>query len=174
MDYDLVVIGTGAAGEAAAYGGAERDGRVAVVEESLVGGLCSFWACMPTKTLLDSARRRWEGADYPWERASARRDWMINREEIDFPDDGGHVAGLEGAGVEVIRGTARITGAGRLEVVANNGGGARTLETRNVIIAAGSTPFIPPIEGLEDSGYWTSNDASSAREHPKKIGRAHV
>ncbi len=169
MDYDLVVIGTGAAGEAAAYGGAERDGRVAVVEESLVGGLCSFWACMPTKTLLDSARRRWEGADYPWERASARRDWMINREEIDFPDDGGHVAGLEGAGVEVIRGTARITGAGRLEVVANNGGGARTLETRNVIIAAGSTPFIPPIEGLEEAGYWTSNDASSARQLPSSM-----
>jgi dihydrolipoamide dehydrogenase len=174
MDYDLVVIGTGAAGEASAYLGAERGGKVAVVENALVGGLCSFWACMPTKTLLDSARRRWEGADYPWERASARRDWMINREEIDSPDDSGHVAGLEGAGVEVIRGTARITGAGSLEVAPlgngnGGGGGPRALTTRNVVIAAGSTPFIPPIDGLADAGYWTSNDASSTRELPSSL-----
>ncbi|HXJ66196.1 MAG TPA: NAD(P)/FAD-dependent oxidoreductase [Actinomycetota bacterium] len=168
MSYDLVVIGTGAAGEAAAYAGAERGGKVAVVENSLVGGLCSFWACMPTKTLLDSARKRWEGAEYPWERASARRDWMINREGIDFPDDSGHVHGLEGAGVEILRGTARITGAGRLEVDMKEGS-PRSLETRNVVIAAGSTPFIPPVEGLADAGYWTSNDASSARELPSSL-----
>src|SRR4051812_3657064 len=116
MDYDLVVIGTGAGGEAAAFAGAGFGGRVAVVERDLVGGLCSFWACMPTKTLLDSARRRQEGANYPWERASARRDWMISREGIDYPDDGGHVAGLEGAGVEILRGEARLAGPGRVEV----------------------------------------------------------
>ncbi len=168
MDYDLVVIGSGAGGEGAAYMGAERGGRVAIVERDLVGGLCSFWACMPTKTLLDSARRRYEGASYPWERASARRDWMISREEIDYPDDSGHVSGLEGAGVEVIRGEARITGPSRLEVSAN-GAGTRSLETRNVIIAAGSTPFIPPIEGLQEAGYWTSNDASSTRELPSSL-----
>ena len=112
MDYDLVVIGTGAAGEAAAYAGVGYGGRVAVVERDIVGGLCSFWACMPTKTLLDSARRRQEGAPYAWERASARRDWMISREGIDSPDDSGHVKGLEGAGVEIIRGEARLAGPG--------------------------------------------------------------
>jgi len=169
MDYDLVVIGTGAAGEAAAYAGAERGGKVAVVENSLVGGLCSFWACLPTKTLLDSARRRWEGAEYPFERASARRDWMINREGIDWPDDSGHVHGLEGAGIEIMRGTARITGKGRLEVSPTGGGATRSMETRSVVIAAGSTPFIPPIDGLPDVGYWTSNDASSARELPSSM-----
>ncbi|HEX9376153.1 MAG TPA: NAD(P)/FAD-dependent oxidoreductase [Actinomycetota bacterium] len=170
MDYDLVVIGTGASGEAAAYAGAEAGRKVAVVERDLVGGLCSFWACMPTKTLLDSARRRHEGADYPWQRASARRDWMISREGIDYPDDSGHLKGLEGAGVEVMRGEARITGPGRLEVAPNgNGGRPRSFETRNVVIAAGSTPFIPPIEGLREAGYWTSNDASSTRELPSSI-----
>jgi dihydrolipoamide dehydrogenase len=168
MDYDVVVIGTGAAGEAAAYAAAARKARVAVVENSLVGGLCSFWACLPTKVLLDSARRRWEGVQYPFERASARRDWMINREGIDSPDDSGHVRGLEGAGVEIVRGTARITGAGGLEIALKDGG-SRSMETRNVVIAAGSTPFIPPVEGLADVGYWTSNDASSARELPSSL-----
>jgi dihydrolipoamide dehydrogenase len=168
MDYDLLVIGTGAAGEAAAYGGSANGGKVAVVENSLVGGLCSFWACMPTKTLLDSSRRRWEGVDYPWERASARRDWMISREHIDRQDDAGHVAGLEGAGIEIVRGTARITGAGAVEV-ARNGDGPRRMTARNIVVAAGSTPFIPPIDGLEDSGYWTSNDASSTRELPSSL-----
>jgi dihydrolipoamide dehydrogenase len=138
------------------------------VENSLVGGLCSFWACMPTKTLLDSARRRWEVVQYPFERASARRDWMINREGIEFPDDSGHVHGLEGAGVEIVRGTARFTGPGGLEVALKEGG-SRGMETRNVVIAAGSTPFIPPVDGLADVGYWTSNDASSARELPSSL-----
>ena len=170
MDYDLVVIGSGASGEAAAYAGAEAGRKVAVVERDLVGGLCSFWACMPTKTLLDSARRRHDGVDYPWERAAARRDWMISRERIDYPDDSGHVKGLEGAGVEVVRGEARITGPGHLEVSANgNGGRARSLEIRSLVIAAGSTPFIPPVEGLAEAGYWTSNDASSARDLPSSI-----
>jgi pyruvate/2-oxoglutarate dehydrogenase complex dihydrolipoamide dehydrogenase (E3) component len=168
MDYDLVVIGSGAGGEAAAYQGAERRGRVAIVERDLVGGLCSFWACMPTKTLLDSARKRHDGVAYPWERASARRDWQISREGIDYPDDSGHVKGLEGAGVEVIRGEARIAGPSRVEV-GGNGSGTRSLETGSVVIAAGSSPFVPPIEGLRDAGFWTSNDASSTRELPSSL-----
>jgi pyruvate/2-oxoglutarate dehydrogenase complex dihydrolipoamide dehydrogenase (E3) component len=169
MDYDLVVIGSGASGEAAAFAGAQMGGKVAVVERDLVGGLCSFWACMPTKTLLDSARRRFEGVDYPWGRASARRDWMISREGTDYPDDAAHVNGLEGAGVEIVRGQARITGAGRVEVSSNGKGSARSLATAKLVIAAGSEPVIPPIDGLEAAGYWTSNDASSARELPSSI-----
>ncbi|MGH2678486.1 MAG: FAD-dependent oxidoreductase, partial [Actinomycetota bacterium] len=165
MDYDVVVIGAGAGGEAAGTLSAQLGGKVAVVERDLFGGLCSFWACMPSKTLLDAAARRAAGGDYPWEWASARRDWMISREGIPYPLDAGHVKGLTEAGAEVIRGTARVVGPGRLEV-RSDGEAPRTLETRNLVLAVGSAPVIPMVEGLEDAGYWTSNDGTSLRELP--------
>jgi pyruvate/2-oxoglutarate dehydrogenase complex dihydrolipoamide dehydrogenase (E3) component len=166
--YDVVVIGAGAGGEAAGSLAAKLGSRVAVVERDLVGGLCSFWACLPSKTLLDSAGRRALGADYAWERASARRDWMISRERIPYPDDAGHVRGLESDGAEVIRSTARVVAPGRIEV-RSNGENPRTLETRNVVLAVGSTPVIPQVDGLEAVGYWTSNDGTSVRELPSSI-----
>src|SRR5687767_8804290 len=160
MDYDVIVIGAGAAGEAAGSLGAELGSRVAVVERDLVGGLCSFWACMPSKTLLDSAGRRALGAEYSWERASARRDWMISRERIPYPDDTGHVRGLEAEGAEVIRGSARVVAPGRVEV-RSDGQSTRTLDARSLVLAVGSTPVIPQVDGLEDGAYWTSNDGTS-------------
>lgn len=168
MDYDLLVIGAGAAGEAAATLGAELGGRVAVVERDLVGGQCSFWACLPSKSLLDSAHRRALGAEYPWERAAARRDWMISREGIDYPDDGTHVRRLEAAGARVVRGTARIMGPGRVEVVAD-GQGPEKLEGRNLVVATGSVPVVPSIEGLAEAGYWTSNQGTSVEDLPSSI-----
>jgi dihydrolipoamide dehydrogenase len=169
VDYDVVVIGAGAGGEAAGTLSAQLGGKVAVVERDLVGGICSFWACMPSKSLLDSAGRRRVGADYPWSRAAARRDWMISREGTDYPSDAGHVAGLESAGAEVIRGSARITGPGRVEVEVAGGGAPRTLEARTLVVAVGSEPVIPPIDGLAESGYWTSNEGTSPREIPSSI-----
>jgi pyruvate/2-oxoglutarate dehydrogenase complex dihydrolipoamide dehydrogenase (E3) component len=168
VSYDVVVIGAGAGGEAAGSLSAKLGRKVAVVERDLVGGLCSFWACMPSKTLLDAAARRAAGADYPWERASARRDWMISREGTHYPDDGGHVRGLESEGAEVIRGTARVVGSGTVEV-RRDGENPRTLEAAAFILAVGSTPVIPSIDGLEESGYWTSNDATSLREFPSSL-----
>lgn len=168
MDYDVVVIGAGAGGEASGTLGAQLGARVAVVERDLVGGICSFWACMPSKSLLDSAGRRRIGSDYPWDRASARRDWMISRERIDYPSDAGHVSGLESAGAEVIRGSARITGAGSVEV-REVGGTPRQLTAKTLIVATGSTPFIPDIQGLSDAGYWTSNDGTALRELPSSM-----
>jgi predicted oxidoreductase len=96
VSYDVIVIGAGAGGEAAGSLSAKLGSRAAVIERDLFGGLCSFWACLPSKTLLDSAGRRGLGATYPWERASARRDWMISREHIPYPDDAGHVRGRRG------------------------------------------------------------------------------
>jgi pyruvate/2-oxoglutarate dehydrogenase complex dihydrolipoamide dehydrogenase (E3) component len=168
VSYDVVVIGAGAGGEAAGSLSAQLGRRVAVVERDLVGGLCSFWACLPSKTLLDSAGRRAVGTDYPWERASARRDWMISRERIPVPDDGGHVRALESAGAEVVRGSARLVGNGAVEV-RGDGQNPRTLEAGAFILAVGSTPVIPGIDGLEEAGYWTSNEATSMRELPSSI-----
>jgi dihydrolipoamide dehydrogenase len=163
VDYDVIVIGSGAGGEAAGTLGAQLGGRVAVIERDLVGGLCSFWACLPSKTLLDAGGRRAVGGPYAWKRASDRRDWMISREGIDRPDDGGHVHGLEAAGAEVIRGDARVVDAGRVEV------GGRTLEGRTLVLATGSVPVIPPIDGLSEAGFWTSNDATSTRDLPSSL-----
>jgi dihydrolipoamide dehydrogenase len=167
-ELDVVVIGAGAAGEAAGTLGPELGGRVAVIERDLFGGQCSFWACLPSKTLLDSAHRRALGAEYGWERAAARRDWMISREEGDYPDDGNHVRRLEEAGARLVRGTARIDGPGRVEV-RRDGELPETLEARSLIVAAGSLPVIPKIEGLQEAGYLTSNDGTAIRDLPSSI-----
>jgi pyruvate/2-oxoglutarate dehydrogenase complex dihydrolipoamide dehydrogenase (E3) component len=168
VTYDVVVIGAGAGGEAAGSLSAQLGSKVAVIERDLVGGICSFWACMPSKTLLDAAGRRALGSDYPWERASARRDWMISREGTPYPDDAGHVRGLESEGAEVVRGTARVVAPGRVEV-RSDGQNPRTMETRSLILAVGSAPVIPQVDGLEDVGYLTSNDGTSMRELPSSI-----
>jgi dihydrolipoamide dehydrogenase len=93
---------------------------------------------------------------------------MISREHIDYPDDAGHAAGLESAGAQLVRGSARITGAGSVEV-REVGGETRTLTARALVVAIGSEPVIPPIEGLADAGFWTSNDGTSLRELPSSI-----
>ncbi len=167
MDQDIIVIGGGAAGEAAGFAAATLGAPAVLVERDLVGGECPFWACMPSKTLLNSAARRACNPDYEWARASARRDWMISREEIDYPDDGGHVRRMEAAGTRVIRGEARIVGRGKVEV--RSGEGVQTLEAGSLIVAAGSSPFVPPIPGVDEVPYWTSRDATSARELPSSL-----
>ena len=139
MDYASPVIGAGAAGEAAASAGRELQARVALVERDLVGGECAYWACMPSKTLLTAAARRAQGADYPWERASRRRDWMISREGRDHPSDADAAAGMEEAGVAIVRGTARLVSRGRVEVTAADGG-RRLLTVAHVVVATGSVP----------------------------------
>ncbi|MGH2809682.1 MAG: dihydrolipoyl dehydrogenase family protein [Actinomycetota bacterium] len=168
MTYDVVVIGAGASGEAAGGEAASLGAKVLVVEKELVGGECAFWACMPSKTLLDSAARRAAGAGYPWKRASNRRDWMISRENIDFPDDSGHVSRLEKAGAEVARGVARITGSGKLEIAAD-GRPPRKVEAANLILCSGSTPIVPTLDGLAEAGYWTNREATSARRQPDSL-----
>jgi pyruvate/2-oxoglutarate dehydrogenase complex dihydrolipoamide dehydrogenase (E3) component len=77
--FDFVVIGAGAAGEAAAFMARERGASVAIVDRDLIGGSCSFWACIPSKSLLHSAAVHYGGGDYPWPKAAARRDYNINR-----------------------------------------------------------------------------------------------
>lgn len=167
MDQDIIVIGGGAAGEAAGFAAAALGAPAVLVERDLVGGECPFWACMPSKTLLNAASQRACGADYDWSHASARRDWMISRERIDYPDDSGHVRRMEGAGTRVMRGEARIVRPGAVEV--RTGDGVQTLVATSVIVAAGSSPFVPPISGLDEVPYWTSRDATSARELPSSL-----
>ena len=109
-NYDVVVIGAGASGEAAADYAALRGASVALIEKDLVGGSCAYWACMPSKALLHAAEVRAAGGEYPWPKASAFRDWMINRTERPYPDDTSHARGHERAGVTVVRATSRVFG----------------------------------------------------------------
>ena len=167
VDADVIVIGGGAGGEAAGFQAPDIGARAVLIERSLVGGECPFWACMPSKTLLNSAARRAGGLDVSWEHASARRDWMISRERIDFPDDSGHVRRLEAAGTRVVRGEARIVGPGTVQVAGGEDEG--TIRADSIVVAAGSAPFIPPIPGLDAVPYWTSREATSTRALPSSL-----
>lgn len=165
--YEFVVIGAGPAGEAAASLALARGASVAVVERDLFGGECAFWACMPSKALLHAAAVHHGGGDYSWTRASAFRDWMINREGAEYPDDSSHVSSLERAGATAICGTARVVGRGRVDVTTE--AGQRQLEARHIVLAVGSSTKIPRIEGLDDIGYWTNREGTGARELPRSL-----
>jgi len=165
--YDLVIIGAGPAGEAAAHIARDRGASVAVIDRDLFGGACPFWACMPSKTLLHAAAVHAAGGDYPWEKASARRDWMISREGIDYPDDTNHVKALENVGAVAIRGTARLDGPGR--VIVSGSDGERTIEAGGVIVAVGSSSRIPEMPGLDEVPFWTNREATSTRELPDSL-----
>jgi len=167
--FDFVIIGAGGAGEAAANLARARGASVAIVDRELFGGSCPFWACMPSKALLHAAAVHAGGGDYEWPKASARRDYMINREGIDWPSDAGHVSSLEAAGAVTIRGTARITGPGTVVVSAQDEAEDRTLRAGHIVIAVGSTPTIPEIDGLESITPWTNRQATTTRTLPDSL-----
>ena len=167
--YDLVIIGAGEAGQAAAHEARLLGGSVAIIDRELFGGSCPYWACMPSKALLHAAAIHNVGGDYPWQQASAFRDWMIVRAQPrDWPDDAGHIRELESAGAVVIRGEARIAGPGRVAVTAADG--ALTLAARAILVAVGTNETIPDdIEGLDQIRPWTNREATTARVLPRSL-----
>ncbi len=165
--YDLVIIGAGPAGEAAAFLARERGASVAVIDRDLFGGACPFFACMPSKSLLHSASVHAGGGDYPWTKASDRRDWMISREGLDYPDDSRHVTDLQAAGAVALRGTARLDGPGR--VIVAHDGVEHEMEAGAVILAVGSHSKVPEMPGLAEVPFWTNRQATSARELPESL-----
>ncbi len=165
--FDFVIIGAGAAGEAAAYLARERGASVAIVDRELFGGSCAYWACMPSKTLLHAAGIHALGGNYAWPRAAARRDWMINREGVEIPSDAGHESGLTSAGAVPIRGSARLAGPGT--VVVESAEGPRTFHGSHIILAVGSNAAVPRVEGLDGIVPWTNREGTSVRALPATL-----
>jgi pyruvate/2-oxoglutarate dehydrogenase complex dihydrolipoamide dehydrogenase (E3) component len=162
--FDVIVLGAGPAGEAAVNGLLRAGASVAMVERELIGGECTNWACVPTKTLLRPPEvlgesRRAAGVPEPkldFGPLAEYRDYMVSNH-----DDSKRQASYEERGVEVVKGDGAFDGPSRIRV---NG---RVLEAKNVIVATGSDPVIPPLEGLEEAGYWTNREASSLHEIPE-------
>jgi len=173
--HDVVVVGAGPAGENAAGRCAEGGLRVAIVEAELVGGECSYWGCMPSKTLLRpgvvvAAARRVPGASaavtgtIDVTAALARRDWMTS----DW-DDAGQVPWLRDRGIELVRGKGRLVAERAVEVAGADGSVRRLSATTAVVLATGTTAAIPPIPGLAEVGAWDNRAVTSAKEVPRRL-----
>ncbi len=170
FDRDIVVIGAGSAGLVSAYIGAAVKAKVSLIEKHKMGGDCLNTGCVPSKALIRSAKlvsqiRR--HAAYGLKSASVDFDFADVMERVDRviktvePHDS--VERYQGLGVDVILGEAVIRSPYEVEV---NG---KTLVTRNIIVAAGARPFVPPIPGVEDVGYYTSDTLWEMRELPERL-----
>ncbi|MEA2676070.1 MAG: hypothetical protein QOJ81_211 [Chloroflexota bacterium] len=167
--FDLIVIGSGEAGQAATHEARRLGGSVAIIERDLFGGSCAHWACIPSKALLHAAAIHKGGGDFPWAKAAAFRDYQINRENRDYPDDARRVAEVQEAGASTIRGSARIIGHGAVEVTAADGT-RQTVTGRSILIAVGSNSTTPTdIAGLDQIRPWTNREATSLRQLPRSI-----
>jgi pyruvate/2-oxoglutarate dehydrogenase complex dihydrolipoamide dehydrogenase (E3) component len=177
--YDFIVIGGGSAGLVAAGGAASLGARVALIEKNLLGGDCLYTGCVPSKTLIASAKfaaqlRRaadfgFEISDYGFEgktfsSITKRVERVIKTiEQHDAPQV------FERMGVEVIFGSPQFINPFEIEIKLKNSSQTKRLKSKRFCIATGSRPFIPPIEGLKETGFITNEEVFKIKELPKRL-----
>lgn len=174
-EFDVIVIGAGAVGENVADRAVQGGLSAVLIEAELVGGECSYWACMPSKALLRPGTALHGAQTVPGAAEAVtrtldtaavlkRRDYFTSN----WQDDG-QVKWLQDTGIELIRGHGWITDTRKVEVAGLDGNSYALSARQAVVVATGSSPTVPPVEGLSDVDYWTTREATSAHEIPRRL-----
>lgn len=174
-EFDVIVIGAGAVGENVADRAVQGGLSAVLIEAELVGGECSYWACMPSKALLRPGTALHGAQTVPGAAEAVtrtldtaavlkRRDYFTSN----WQDDG-QVKWLQDTGIELIRGHGWITDTRKVEVAGLDGNSYALSARHAVVVATGSSPTVPPVQGLSDVDYWTTREATSASEIPRRL-----
>lgn len=174
-EFDVIVIGAGAVGENVADRAVQGGLTAVLIEAELVGGECSYWACMPSKALLRPGTALHGAQTVPGAAEAVtrtldtaavlkRRDYFTSN----WQDDG-QVKWLQDTGIELIRGHGWITDTRKVEVAGLDGNSYALSARHAVVVATGSSPTVPPVQGLSDVDYWTTREATSASEIPRRL-----